>query len=101
MNNNTYTLVGAIAFTALTCNYSVNNQNLQDSYLQETYKKEAVYYPAYSTPKSSNVNIDHRDKKLLEDYKTIENFARKLLTDIPVIDCDIQKVINEHFWDML
>lgn len=36
-----------------------------------------------------------------EDFSILTSFAKKLLEDAAPIDEEIQKVINDHFWDML
>lgn len=37
----------------------------------------------------------------MRDFEVIKGFASKILTDVTEIDEEIQRVINDHFWDMI
>ena len=59
---------------------------------------EKINYKLSSVQQSFNENTT---QKIVEEFDIIVNFARKILEAESEIDQEIQKVINENFWDML
>ena len=49
----------------------------------------------------SNETFTYESRDLMADFAVIENFAKKILQEQLEIDSDIQRVINDHFWEML
>lgn len=56
------------------------------------------YYIGNDNISATTSNIGRND---FDDYGIVKSFANKMLADESPIDDEIQKAINDHFWDML
>lgn len=97
-------------FSAISCftlsNYQLDNPSnyaMENSIMpsQNFTLGENAVIENYSINKNTVSNETSFQNKNVEDFKVIRSFANKMLADAPEIDKDIQKVINDNFWDML
>lgn len=49
----------------------------------------------------SNDTYTYQNRDLMEDFIVIRAFAEKILQESLEVDDDIQRVINDHFWEMI
>ena len=47
--------------------------------------------------------MTNKNKKdiILNDFKILENFKDKIVSNSKPLDKDIQKIVNENFWDLI
>lgn len=53
---------------------------------------------SYSELSESNSSINYSD---IVDFDIIMRFAKTLTENMKVVDPDIQRIVDEHFWEML
>lgn len=96
-------IILACAISSLTLSNDKLNayNNCYDCMPTENYNIENSFTPNYSISNPSLTAESEYISKDYEDFAVLENFAKRMLEDVPVIDENIQKVINENFWDML
>lgn len=114
MKTNNY-FIGNTIYTGLIVASSLSSLSAQSSLFSElgdlstyttAFPTEKLIYQVpsankYSWEQADLTNITSKISKHLNDFEIVKNFAAKMLTDIPMIDEEIQQVINDNFWDML
>lgn len=102
-------LVAGVLCTSLMPEVSFCEPQIPVSYASTNLPKTFEYindnWAKYSFNKATLSNntpfISTMISKDMGDFEVIKGFASKILTDVPEIDEEIQRVINDHFWDMI
>lgn len=89
-----------------TCSTDMNGaNNVFSEYINNNYPTSVVDIPYepnnYKLSSEQESFNENTTQKNIEEFEIIANFARKILEAESEIDQDIQKVINENFWDLL
>jgi hypothetical protein len=90
-----YFLVTSVSATLVCLPYEINSMMLNSNQLQSVYQ----------TTEWDNKLFDTRTYKIMDSninqHKIIIDFATKLVNNQRDIDGDINKLVNENFWDLV
>ena len=86
------TIAGSSFIAAAT--YEVNSNPMPS--MNVTYTECITTYPWEAELGISNLAVND-----YQDYDTMVNFAKKVVSETKDIDIDIQEAVNKIFWDLL
>ena len=82
------------------CPYDAANEIMPSAVFQSEQKTDSSSYSLEYQP-LSNDTYTYQNRDLMEDFVVIRAFAEKILQESLTVDDDIQRVINDHFWEMI